>query len=99
MPSQFGRFGSMPWLKQELGQLARLRDDGDASGQVRLVAKQQTDERLVAISRRVRQCFGVVGQRGVGREHRRRRLDVAIAGQDADGTLDVPRDDFAVGER
>ncbi len=80
MRSQFGWFGFMPCRKSRFGDFARLAPNGVAFGQVGLVAQHQTEEGFAA--RRASQRVGVIGQRWVRCEDRRRRLEIVAVGQE-----------------
>ena len=85
-------------LKEELRHRERVRH-GDPGRKIRLVAKQQTHERVVAPGSRVREGLGIIGERGVGGEQRRGRRGVSVEGEHTDGTAEARFDDPFVGER
>ena len=74
-------------LEEQFVQLAVFADRRtNAPGQIGLIAQHQAHECLVAFARGIGQRVGIVGQRRIGREDRRRRLTGRCSGRaDAPG--------------
>ena len=73
-------------LEEQFVQLARFRSHRprwkiDALWQIGLIAQHQADEAFASLAGRVGQRLGIIGQRGIGREGRRRSENIAAVSE------------------
>ena len=91
--------GSDPCRARTGTRPSRAAGDRDALRQIRLVIEQEPHERVVTLPGGLGQRVGIIGERRICLEQRRRRRDVAEIPEDVDGTPEPGGDNVAVSER